>query len=714
MKKNNRYFLIAFLMLCSASVFAEALPVDTLDFEEQNLDEIQVVSRRKGITRMGGAVNGQLINQTELFRAACCNLGESFVTNPSVDVNYSDAATGAQQIKLLGLSGTYVQMLTENMPNFTGAAAPFALDYVPGPWMKSIQVSKGAASVKNGANAMTGQINIQYLQPEDEEQLDINLYGNSDKQTEMNLTGNHHFTDRLSTVVLLHGDKTFEQCDENDDGFMDDPDKWQVNVANRWAYLGDRYIFHGGASYLKEERMNGQMASCVPAGMRQYTIGINTERAEAYMKHAFVFNKEQGKNLALMASLSSHNTDAHYGDKRYDVRQRTLFAQLMYECNYGSHHNLAVGADAKMEWFNTRWNLTGNASDMVTNHWNSGSDYMTDDCGLYAQYTYNLNDWLILMGGLHTTEAIFGDVGDILLPRLHAKIAPWEWVELRLSAGSGRRTSHFLQENHYLLASGRELKLNQDSSDPDWDIETSWNYGASLAFNIPLFGRNLKLNADYYYTRFTRQVVADYECNPKFIVVRSLSSGMGDESFSHCLQVDANYTLFKGFDMTAAFRRNISRVSTGGQMYRRGGYGPTVEDRLFTPKYKGLLSLSYKPGLGLWQFDATLQLNGPSRLPSNMMYGGYYSEDVAYKVPENEVWYIGETRYSPTFCQLTAQITREFRHFSVYVGGENLTGYTQKNPILGWENPWSGGFDATQVWGPIAGAMFYGGIRIKM
>ena len=63
---------------------------------------------------------------------------------------YGDAVTGAKQIHLLGLSGTYVQMLTENFPNLRGAAAVYGLDYIPGPWMQSIQISKGAASVKNG------------------------------------------------------------------------------------------------------------------------------------------------------------------------------------------------------------------------------------------------------------------------------------------------------------------------------------------------------------------------------------------------------------------------------------------------------------------------------------------------------------------------------------------------------------------------------------
>ena len=143
--------------------------------KERELDNVTITARRATVRTLGGAINGQDILRDELFKAACCNLGESFVNNPSVDVNYSDATTGARQVKLLGLSGTYVQMLTENLPNFRGAALPYGLGYVPGSWMKSLQVSKGNSSVKNGYEAMTGQINVDYLKPKDEQGVSINI-----------------------------------------------------------------------------------------------------------------------------------------------------------------------------------------------------------------------------------------------------------------------------------------------------------------------------------------------------------------------------------------------------------------------------------------------------------------------------------------------------------------------------------------------------------
>lgn len=216
-----------------ASLATDSISHNDSIHRESSLGEVAVVARRAGTTRMGGAVNGFNLNREELFRAACCNLGESFTTNPAVDVSYNDATTGARQIKLLGLAGTYVQMMTENKPNFRGAAAPYALGYVPGPWMKGIQVSKGAASVKNGYEAITGQINVDYKKPEDEEGIEVNLFGDTKSRIEANADANLHINKQLSTEVLMHYENSFENHDDNGDGFYDKPKVEQYNLQNR-------------------------------------------------------------------------------------------------------------------------------------------------------------------------------------------------------------------------------------------------------------------------------------------------------------------------------------------------------------------------------------------------------------------------------------------------------------------------------------------------
>ncbi len=647
-----KFLLTSIIMMLCMSVYGQnndSLQVDTM--KTQNLGNVTITSRRAGTKRMAGPANAVLIGREELFKAACCNLGESFTTNPSVDVNYSDAATGAKQIKLLGLSGTYVQMLTENLPNFRGAAAPYALDYVPGPWMSGIQVSKGASSVKNGYESITGQIDVEYLKPDAEEGITLNLYGNTKSRMDANADANIHLNSQLSTELLVHYQDDYGHHDENSDGFLDQANVRQWNLQNRWHYRNSHYIFHGGISMIKEKRKGGQTGHTSHLS-HLYNIGIETNRYEGYMKHAFVLDPEHGTNIALMTNLTMHQLYASYGLKHYDVNQKNAYAQLLFETNFTKQHNLSAGLSLNHDY------LTRNENETTP--------------GVYAQYTYNLNDKVVAMAGLRADHSSL--YGTFVTPRFHLKLTPNEIVSLRLSIGKGYRTVWALAENNYLLASGRQLVID------DLKQEQAWNSGISSSFYIPLFGHTLKLNAEFYHTHFNEQAVIDYDSNPTEIRITNLDG----KSYSNTFQIDASYPIVKGLELTAAWRWNDVKSTYGGKLM----------EKPLTSRYKGLVTASYKTPLGIWQFDATLQLNGGGRMPT----------------PVSGLW----DEHFHGYEQVSAQITRWFRHFSVYVGGENLTGFRQKQPIVNAADPWSSTFDPTMVWGPVHGAMFYAGIRVNI
>lgn len=653
---------------------SQAMLADTIEtISGQHLDGIVVTQRKKGLTRAKGAVNGQLINKEELFKAACCNLGESFVTNPSVDVNYSDAATGARQIKLLGLSGKYVQMLTENIPDFRGAAMPYSLGYVPGPWMQSIQVSKGNSSVRNGYEAMTGQINVEYQKPEDDQGLVVNLYANDELSTEVNIEGNLHVNKRLSTEILTHFNH--DNCSDDDgDGFQQMPNMRQINLMNRWAYLGDKYIFHGGIHYINETRGSGQMEDMhTESAEPLFRVGINTHRYSAYMKHALVLNREHNTSLALMASATLHDMYSTFGRKMYDVDEKNAFAQLLFETDFTKMHNIALGASLNHDWLNQHVRFT---HDLGTTPLKVLEKETVP--GAYAQYTFNYNNVLTAMAGVRIDHSSV--YGTFVTPRVHVKWQPNGVVGLRASVGKGYRSVHALAEYSYLLSSGRQLAVGSDLKQ-----ENAWNYGVSAALNIPIGQRTMTVNADYYYTRFGSQVEVDYDADPTRIVVDNVQG----KSFSHTVQVDATYEVLKGLSLTAAYRRSIVKAV----------YGGVLSEKPLQSRYKGLLTASYKTPLGLWQFDATLQLNGGGRMPKPYV-----------KADGTESW----DRTFKAYEQLSVQVTRWFRHFSVYVGSENITNFVQKMPVYNAEHPWSSTFDPTMVWGPTETRKFYVGIRINI
>lgn len=645
---------------------ADSSNVKTL--EGKRLTEVTVSAHKSGRAKTSGLGNTEFISSKELLRAACCNLGESFTTNPSVDVNYADAATGAQQIKLLGLSGTYVQMLTENIPNYRGAAAPYALGYIPGPWMQSIQVSKGASSVKNGYESITGQINVEFKKPQATPWADANLYYNSKGKLEANLGANLQLSDKWSTALLGHYEILDKAHDDNGDGFADMPKVRQGSLMSRWAYMSDGYIFQAAIKGLKEHREGGQIGHHAADYSAPYTIDITNERYEAFTKNAFILNQERMTNIALILSGSIHHARNLYGNKRYNADERNGYASLMFETDFGEHHNLSTGLSLNHDYYD-------NEAEETTP-------------GAYAQYTYKIGEKFSLMGGLRWDHSNLW--GSFVTPRMHVKYSPSEVITLRGSVGMGYRTPHILAENSYLLATGRPL-LMPDAA--DIRQEKAWNYGVSAQIKIPVGDRTLELNAEYYYTHFLQQAIIDYDyISPSTTIVSLIPSPViaihgledGGKSYSHTLQIDATYELLPKLNVTAAWRWNDVKATYGGQL----------RSKPLNSRYKGLLTASYAPGLGKWQFDATLQLNGGGRMPDNWLTGLWDNHFNAYE-------------------QLSAQVTRFFRHWSIYAGGENLTGYKQKNAIISAANPWSSNFDATMIYGPLHGAVFYIGVRIN-
>ena len=654
----KRFFVASIFMLAAISVGAQT---DTM--RSRTLEEVSIQQRKvEGVSRMGGAQNGTEIGQDELFRAACCNLGESFVTNPSVDVNYNDAAVGARQIKLLGLSGQYVQMLLENQPVTLGAAMPYSLGYVPGAWMKSISVSKGASNVKNGPQSITGQINVEYLKPEDEPGLLLNLYTDSRLKVEGNAMGNIHLNHHLSTEVLAHYERDFMHMDENGDGWHDSPNLQQLHLQNRWKYQKGRYILHAGMGYLQEEREGGQLLSFTA---KPYHVLLDAQRVDAYMKHAFLLNREHNTNLALLATGSLYNLDGTFGPKSYADRQQNLNAQLVLEHDFSDTHNLSAGLS-----------FNANLMDETLSTFNSQLSTLEYTPGAFAQYTYNPSYIFTAMAGLRADYSSLYD-RTYVTPRLHMKWVPTDWMTLRASTGKGYRTPHALAEHHYLLTSGRTLV------DSVTRQEEAWNSGISMAFYIPAGARTVTLNAEYYYTDFINQVVVDYDSDPTRIVIADLDG----RSFSHTAQVDATYDITEDLNILAAFRYNYVRCTYDGQLL----------EKPLQSRYKGLVTLSWKPMLAVWQVDLTLQLNGGGRVPAYLDADGTLVSGEEF----------------PAYPQLNLQVTREFRHFSLYVGGENLTNYRQPNPVVNAANPWSATFDPTLVWGPVHGIMAYAGIRMN-
>ena len=635
------------------------------------LKEVVVTAGGIGMLKnRGNLLNTESITAQGLTRAACCNLSESFETNPSVDVAYSDAVTGAKQIQLLGLAGTYVQMLTENFPNLRGAASTYGLDYIPGPWMQSIQVSKGAASVKNGFESVTGQIDVEYKKPKIADPLFINLFAGSAGRYEGNAVGALELNDRLSTALFLNYYNEEQSHDKNKDTFLDMPQMQSFSMMNRWHYQTPRFVSQWGVKVLTDRRTSGQTSHTLrsDAAFSPYTIHNDANRVELFSKNGFILNQDRNESIALIVSGSYHDQQSDYADKTYDVYESNVYASLLYETAFGKRHKLAAGLNYNWDNFEQRGNV-------INLYRPDLRDISENVSGAYAEYTWTPADNLTIMAGLRA------DYSSIyrwfVTPRMHVKYTPFSWLDLRASAGKGYRSTFIFPENNYLLASSRTWHVSDNLNQ-----EEAWNYGVSASFHIPVRNEEITVNAEWYYTDFINQVVTDMDKDAHAIYFYNLKG----KSTSSVFQIDATFPLFRGFTLMGAYRWMDVKCTYDGKTMRKP----------LTSRYKALLTASYETPLKKWQFDVTAQFNGGGRMPT--------------PDPTHPLWH----RTFPSYTQLSAQITRRFRRWSIYAGGENLTNFRQKNPVVSAADPYSRDFDATMVWGPTMGYKLYAGIRFNI
>lgn len=647
--------------------------VATLAAESEQLDDVTVTARAVGtVSSRITAVQTQKITGAELCKAACCNLSESFETNASVDVAYSDAATGAKQIKMLGLSGNYVQMLSENTPGIRGLASNYGMEYIPGAWMESIQVSKGTASVVNGYEATTGQINVEYLKPQTTSPIALNAMFNSELCAELNATGGWNINDRLSTGAMLQYRNESMEHDQNNDGFMDMPKGNRINLLNRWYYTDHDYTMQLLVRGLYDDRRGGQTQAWRQANADKtpYDIDIATTRIDGFLKNGYVFDHERGTSIGIIASGAYHRQNSLYGATNYDATQGNAYLNAMFQTYFDteSRHKLTAGLSFNYDFYDEH---------LATNRLAAGLFDQTRNeftPGIFAEYDFKYDEKLSLLVGVRADWSNY--YGLFCTPRFNIRYSPWTWWNLRASVGLGYRSPNVLTDNAAIFASNRQIVLTEER----FAQERAINAGISTTFYIPLGSKELQLSADYYYTHFFECVVADMDSDPHSVIFSNLNGG---RAYAGNFQAEASMEILRGWTMTLAYRMSDVKQTIGGQL----------REKPLTNRFKGLITTSYQTPLKKWQFDVTAQFNGGGRLPD---------PDTA-----NPLWN-SEFKWYP---QLMAQITYYGKTWSIYVGAENMTNFKQQNPVIGSDNPFGADFDASMVWGPITGAKAYIGFR---
>ena len=683
------------------------------------LEEVDIVERKMAVLRSRvSALQTETITGEALCMAACCNLSESFETSASVDVAYSDAATGAKQIRLLGLSGTYVQMLTENTPNIRGLAQAFGMEYIPGPWMEAIQVSKGTSSVVNGYEAIAGQINVEYLKPQTQDPISLNAMISTETHAEVNATGGWDINDVVSTGILFHAQNMSLELDHNHDGFLDMPKNTNINLLNRWYVKTDDYTGQFLVRGLYDRRQGGQTKDALavlPFASTPYHIDLNTWRVDGFMKNGYVFNHDLGTSIGVIASASYHNQQNTYGLRQWNAAQTNAYLNAIFQTSFDDsasdsmdnhQHKLSTGVSFNYDGYNEKLLLPSNLSLLTSNlnRWEVTP-------GVFAEYTYTYKDKLTLLAGIR--EDYSTRYGFFTTPRMNVRYAPFEWWTIRGSVGLGYRTPNAIADNAAFLSSNREFSQFLPTDEltvlgtMNLAQERSMNTGISTVFYIPMGKRELQLSGEYYYTKFLDGVIADMDRSLHGITLYNMHDVDDAQYFSHNWQVEATMEILRGWTMTAAFRYTDVKQTT----FNTTANKYLLRDKPLQNKFKGIITTSYQTPLKTWQFDLTAQFNGSGRMPDGFVVpvgsNQYFTDEFGQN---HHKWY----------PQLLGQVTKFFRTWSIYLGAENMTNFTQDNPIVGSTiehnghhlvDPSSPTYDASMIWAPIHGWKLYLGFR---
>ncbi len=648
------------------------------DASSTKLDEVIILQSRKPTAYVSSlsTLNTLNIGTKELAKAACCNLSESFETSPSVDVSYADAVTGIKQIQLLGLSGNYTQITTENAPEIRGLAGSYGLTFIPGPWIEGIQLTKGTGSVANGYESIAGQINIEEKKSDKMDKLYVNTYANNLGRLEANVIIPKKINENWSTALLTHTNGVGIKTDDNKDGFLDIPLGRQFNAINRWKYANTSgLVAQFALKALNDKRQAGQIdfnPEIDKLTTKKYGVGINVEQYAFTGKLGYVFPQQAYKSIGFVFSANTFSNDSYYGLTKYDGKQNALYANLIYQSILGTTiHKYRTGLSFTNDGYNETFNNINYKRTETTN-------------GAFLEYTYTPTDKFTAVAGLRIDY--HNQFGLFTTPRIHLKYDFNPKTNLRFSAGSGFRTANIFAENTAVFVSSRKYNIVNPSNNYGYGLnpEKAWNYGFNFIHNFKLSERAASLSLDLYRTDFVNQVVTDLDTNSQQINFYNLTG----KSFSNSLQAEFNYELLKKLDVRLAYRWLNVQTNYNGVMLSK----PLIA------QHRAFINLAYETN-NKWKFDFTTQWLSKKRLPNT--------------TSNPQTKQMGA--YSPSFIQIAAQITKQFSEkWDVYIGGENLTNYTQQNLFIDGDQPFSPYFDGSMVWGPVNGAIIYIGMRFKI
>lgn len=676
--KTNNKLVVSFVGYQSDTILVNNQDYIIVNLRNSvDLDEVTVTYRKKSTeVSLLNPIYTKVIGEKELLKAACCNLSESFETNPSVDVSFTDAVTGTRQIQMLGLAGPNTQITRENMPDIRGLSAISGLTYIPGTWIESIHLNKGAGSVVNGFESIAGQIDVNLRNPASMDKLYLNVYGNQNGRVELNANIQADVGEKVGMALLLHGMNNSFKDDHNKDNFLDHPVGEQYVLLNRWELYNDKGIhFQVGIKGTYIDKTGGEVdfdPETDKGTTNFWGMNLHTERYEAWAKLGKVNAEKPWQSIGFQISGAQHKQKSYFGLNMYNANQNTFYSNLLFQSIIKNTNN-KIKTGLSFQYDNYQESLNADNLDRL--------EYVP---GAFVEYSYSLLEKFNAIIGLRSDY--HNEYGFFITPRAHLRYSINEKTVIRASGGRGLRTANIVSENTGLLASSRQFVIHGDGSNKPYGLnpEIAWNYGLNLTRKFTLDYRNGYVSVDFYRTDFQNQIVVDLDQNPQQAVFYNLEG----ESYSNSFQAQFDYELINRLDTRIAYRWYDVKTTYDGDL----------KEKPLMSNHRAFINLAYETKKH-WSFDYTVNWQGRKRIPDMS------SNPIEYQL----------NSHSPHFFLMNAQISKSWQQkFDLYVGVENLLNYKQKDPILSSDQPFSQYFDSSIIWAPVTGRNIYFGLRFKI
>lgn len=638
-------------------------------------DPVLVAGRREGQFISGqNPIKTEVISAIELTKAACCDLAGCFNTNASVQSVTSNIITQAKELRILGLGGVYNQVLEDGFPMFYAASYTYGMGTLPGPMVENIYISKGANSVLQGWDGISGQINVEMKTPRESPRLFANAYLNSFGEHQYNAFATQK-GERWNNLFGVHVVQPAGRIDRDEDTFLDVTRLKRFRIHDRIHYRheDDKGISaSASASWLWEERLGGQYDFRErDAGSDQiYGQLIRYQQPSVWMRAAYRWDKN--RRVVVLLNGQSHDQDSWFGLMHFRAKQQ--LAQSVIQFEHRNERGDDFKAGVSYRYFHLDENLDFRHNPLGLPH---GGDYLREDhiVGAFAErISYFLDNRLTWIAGMRVDR--HQHFGVQWTPRTLLKYDPLEGTSLRASTGMGWRLANVFTENVLILASNRAVFI-----EPDLSPERALNWGINITQRIPIGDWLGRVGADYYQTHFSNQIFPDFDRSPTQVLLENFTG----EAISRAFQLDFDLSNSQGWELKAAYNYlDVYRVIEGRKQVLP-----------FNPTHRLLGVLSYIPVKRPWQVDVHVNWYGEQVLPDTRLSPEPFQRELS----------------SDPFYLVNAQFTWRFSDWDVYGGCENIFDFRQLRPIISWEDPFSPYFDTSSVWGPTRGREWYVGLR---